>query len=94
VAVEALEQTPVDGARRAHGELLADDRAHERRVDIAARRSRLGDAALVEQPREHRVGRPQVLPGVYAWPSTAPGTPVFVEYFGWIFISGRMWWTA
>src|SRR5205807_1180464 len=26
--------------------------------------------------------------------STAPGTPVLVEYFGWIFISGRMWWTA
>ena len=49
---------------------------------------------LVEQPREHRVGGAQVLPGVYAWPSTAPGTPVFVEYFGWIFISGRMWCTA
>ena len=93
-AVEALEQPPVDRARRAHRELLADDRAHERRVDVAARRSRLGDAALVEQPREHRVGGAQVLPGVYAWPSTAPGTPVFVEYFGWIFISGRMWWTA
>ena len=94
MAAEALEQAPVDRARRAHGELLAHDRAHQRRVDVAARRSRLGDAALVEQPREHRVGGAQVLPGVYAWPSTAPGTPVFVEYFGWIFISGRMWWTA
>jgi hypothetical protein len=29
-----------------------------------------------------------------ACPSTAPGTPVFVEYFGWIFVSGRMWCTA
>jgi len=28
------------------------------------------------------------------WPATAPGTPVFVEYFGWIFVSGRMWWMA
>ena len=93
-AVEALEQAPVDRARRAHRELLADDRAHERGVGLAARRSRLGYPALVEQPREHRVGGAQVLPGVYAWPSTAPGTPVFVEYFGWIFISGRMWCTA
>ena len=67
---------------------------HERRVHVAAGRALLGHATLVEQPREHRVGGAQVLPGVYAWPSTAPGTPVFVEYLGWIFISGRMWCTA
>ena len=65
-------------------------RRRARRAAVAARAT----PALVEQPREHRVGGAQVLPGVYAWPSTAPGTPVFVEYFGWIFISGRMWWTA
>jgi hypothetical protein len=90
MAVEALEQAPVDRARRVHRELLADDGAHERGVRLAARRARFGHSALVEQPREHRVGGAQVLPGVYAWPSTAPGTPVFVEYLGWIFISGRM----
>ena len=28
------------------------------------------------------------------WPPTPPGTPVFVEYFGWIFISGRKECTA
>ena len=94
LAVEALEQAPVDRLRRAGGELLADDRAHQRGIRVAAGRARLGHPALVEQPREHRVGGAQVLPGVYAWPSTAPGTPVFVEYLGWIFISGRMWCTA
>ena len=31
---------------------------------------------------------------LYGWPSTAPGTPVFVEYLGWIFMSGRIWCTA
>jgi len=25
----------------------------------------------------------------YGWPASAPGTPVFVKYFGCIFISGR-----
>jgi hypothetical protein len=94
LAVEALEQASVDRPRRVHRELLADDGAHERGVRSAARRPGLRHSALVEQPREHRVGGAQVLPGVYAWPSTAPGTPVFVEYLGWIFISGRMWCTA
>ncbi len=28
------------------------------------------------------------------WPPAPPGTPVFVEYFGWIFMSGRKEWTA
>jgi hypothetical protein len=51
---------------------------------------------LVDEPGEDRVGRAQVRDGVRAQgcPSTAPGTPVFVEYFGWSFISGRMWCTA
>ena len=54
-----------------------------------------GGPVLVEQAREDRVGRAQVRQrGGYGWPSTAPGTPVFVEYLGWIFISGRMWCTA
>jgi hypothetical protein len=52
----------------------------------------------VDQRAQDRVGRPQVLdPGLrsgYACPSTAPGTPVFVEYFGWIRVSGRIACTA
>jgi hypothetical protein len=47
---------------------------------VAARADRLGLAALVEQPCEHGVGGPQVVVGDgYGCPSTAPGTPVFVE---------------
>jgi hypothetical protein len=44
--------------------------AHERRLAVS-----------VEQAREHRVGGAQVGEGVarYGCPSTAPGTPVFVE---------------
>ena len=38
--------------------------------------------------RREASARPQT------WPSTAPGTPVFVEYLGWSLVSGRMWWTA
>jgi hypothetical protein len=63
--------------------------------------SQVRRAELVEQPGEDRVGRAQVsdracaIPGrAQGWPSTAPGTPVFVEYFGWIFISGRIRCTA
>ena len=57
-----------------------------------------GRAELVDQASEDRVRRAQVGDGVggraQGCPSTAPGTPVFVEYLGWIFISGRMWCTA
>jgi hypothetical protein len=64
-----------------------------RRVALRGRR-----AELAEQPGEDRVRRAQVRDGLVlpaqGCPSTAPGTPVFVEYFGWIFISGRMWCTA
>lgn len=54
---------------------------------------------LVQQARQDGVGGAQVRErrrGVVAQacPSTAPGTPVFVEYLGWIFVSGRMWCTA
>ena len=57
----------------------------------------------MEQAGEHRVGAEQVGDRIgggaircraQGWPSTAPGTPVFVEYFGWIFISGRIRCTA
>ena len=87
----------MDGPGRADRQLLADDRADERRVVVAlgppASPVRLADA--VEQSGEDGVGRPQVGGGVaQGWPATAPGTPVLVEYFGWIFVSGRMWCTA
>ena len=50
-----------------------------------------GLAELVEQPGEDGIGSPQVGERLaQGWPATAPGTPVFVEYFGWIFMSGRM----
>ena len=68
-------------------------RRRPRGVALERRRS-----LLVEQAGEDRVRRPQVRDGVggraQGCPSTAPGTPVFVEYFGWIFISGRISWTA
>lgn len=68
-----------------------------------------GRPDLVEQPGEHgidgaqvrerrlrirpdRAGRTPVR--AQGWPSAPPGTPVFVEYLGWIFISGRMACTA
>jgi hypothetical protein len=55
-------------------------------------------ADRVDQARERRVGGARGATAVsaprQAWPSTAPGTPVFVEYFGWIFISGRSRCTA
>jgi hypothetical protein len=48
-------------------------------------------AVLVEQAGEDWVRRAEVRDGGFAQgcPSTAPGTPVFVEYFGWILVSGR-----
>ena len=68
--------------------------------------AQIGRAVLVEQARQHRVGRAQVRdrvggrppsaaaragrPGAYGWPSTTPGTPVFVEYPGCRRMSGRM----
>ena len=88
-AAEALEQAPVDRARRAHRQLLADDRAHER-----ARTARRAAGAARAAPRSSSSrastgsAARRCAQAVYAWPSTAPGTPVFVEYFGWIFISG------
>ena len=48
-----------------------------------SRRRRRATAAIAS------AGRP-----ASGWPSTAPGTPVLVEYFGWILISGRIVWTA
>ena len=64
-----------------------------RRIALGGRR-----AQLVEQAGEDRVRRAQVRDGVgrraQGCPSTAPGTPVFVEYFGRIFISGRIRCTA
>jgi hypothetical protein len=50
---------------------------------------------LVQQAGQDRVGRAQVRDGAVGGraqgcPSTAPGTPVFVEYLGWIFMSGRI----
>ena len=64
-----------------------------RRIALGGRR-----AQLVEQAGEDRVRPAQVRDGLGAraqgCPSTAPGTPVFVEYFGWIRMSGRMWCTA
>lgn len=61
------------------------------RVALGGRRP-----VLVEQAGDDRVRRAEVRDADVAqgWPSTAPGTPVFVEYFGWSFVSGRMWWTA
>jgi membrane protein implicated in regulation of membrane protease activity len=59
--------------------------------------AQVGRAVLVEQPGEDGVGRAKVGDRggrAQGWPSTAPGTPVFVEYFGWIFISGRIRCTA
>ena len=55
-------------------------------------------AEALHQGGQHGVGAPQVLDRRKGWaqswpsgsPSTAPGTPVLVEYFGWIFMSGRM----
>ncbi len=71
-------------------------------------RAQVRPAVLVEQAAEDGVGRAEVgeggclaarrgatrSGGAQGWPSTAPGTPVFVEYFGWIFISGRSRCTA
>src|SRR5256714_6529676 len=63
----------------------------------------------VDHVTQHRVRAPQVRDGAVGdglragqgqalgevgSPSAPPGTPVLVEYFGWIFVSGRMWWTA
>ena len=101
-AVEALEQAPVDRARRVHRELLADDRAHERAVVIVGRRPRgrgsARSAALVEQPREHRVGaRAGARHGVraQAWPSTrARARRCWSSTSAGSSCPGRMWWTA
>src|SRR2546429_7871005 len=40
-----------------------------------------------------RTGQGQAL-GELGSPSAPPGTPVLVEYLGWILVSGRIWWTA
>ena len=65
VAAEALEQAPVDRARRVHRELLADDRAHERGVDVAARRvaprARRARRAAARAPGRRRAGAPRRL---------------------------------
>lgn len=58
-------------------------------VDQRAER-RVGPAQVRERPARDCGVRRQVADDVGS-PSTAPGTPVLVEYLGWIFISGRMW---
>src|SRR5205814_10181860 len=65
--------------REQHGE--RDQRpASDDRVDRARRHPGGGD--------RHRLEDAQTCP------STTPGTPVLVEYAGWIRVSGRMWRTA
>ena len=60
-------------------------------VDGVAPALPVGLPDAVEQLREDRVGLPQVVGlGAQGWPATAPGTPVLVEYFGWMRMSGRM----
>jgi hypothetical protein len=52
---------------------------HSRPRGIADERRR---ADLVDQPRQDRIGAAQVRDGIVGaqgWPSTPPGTPVFVE---------------
>jgi hypothetical protein len=57
---------------------------------VGARRARRRRAVAGDERAEDRVDRPQVRQrGLYGWPSTAPGTPVFVEYAGCSFICGR-----
>ncbi len=53
-------------------------------------------AEPVDDLPQDAVGRSQVRDarGGYGWPSTAPGTPVFVEYLGWMRTSGRIACTA
>jgi hypothetical protein len=80
VPVEVREQACVDRPRGADRQLLADDRPDERRVGVARCWARLGRPVLVEQPREDRIRRAQVIERAgYGWPSTEPGTPVLVE---------------
>ena len=96
MAAEERDEALVDRARRLDRQLLADDRPYERGVVVT-----VGPAVgvrlsvQVEQPPQDRVGRPQDIerPG-YGCPATTPGTPVLVEYFGWILVSGRMRCTA
>src|SRR4051794_29402755 len=66
MAAEERDEPGVDRARRDHGQLLADDRAHEGAVVVAGRgpgriAPRLGRPLLVEQAREHRVRGAQVI---------------------------------
>jgi hypothetical protein len=64
-AAEALEQPAPDRGRRLDRELLARDRAHERRVALlgaaaAVAVGRQRAAEVVDQARHHRVGAAQV----------------------------------
>src|SRR5438270_504051 len=70
-------------------------------VRAAASRVATVGSELVDHRAQHGIGGAQVLHRVcgssavghlraQGWPATAPGTPVLVEYLGWIFISGRI----
>ena len=66
------------------------------------------NADLVDEALQDRVAGPEVSDrlglnralwpelgvGAQGCPSTAPGTPVLVEYLGWILVSGRISCTA
>jgi hypothetical protein len=85
--VEQGGQPAVDRPRRRDAQLLADYRTDERAVVVVRGRPRRiaakrGRADLVDQARQDGVGAAQVRDGVsgaQGWPSTPPGTPVFVE---------------
>src|SRR5207244_12742693 len=67
------------------------------RSDPRARRRGAGRARRARARRSGRASpgpRPGGARAPYGWPATTPGTPVLVEYFGWIFESGRISWTA
>jgi hypothetical protein len=84
-AIEQPGQPPVDRARRRDAQLLADDRADQRPVVVAGGRARRvalerRRADFVKQPCEDRIGAAKVVERrAQGWPSTPPGTPVFVE---------------
>ena len=99
-AAEALAQAPVDRARaRSRRAAGRRSRARARRrgrrspspaarggggPSSSSRRARTGSAA--RRWARAAAGALRVLG--QAWPSTAPGTPVFVEYSGWSFDLG------
>jgi hypothetical protein len=55
---------------------------------------RVAGAQLGDRPGLDSALRPKLGVGAQGCPSTAPGTPVLVEYLGWIFVSGRISCTA